>query len=130
MKLIDLGNEIGQVNMVPAQAVTATGALGNKIDLQGYQGKVKIIMTLGAIAGTTPTLDIKVQGSSDNNTFADLATPVAFAQKVTGSANSVDAIVVDTRAVPRYLQLYGTVGGTGSPSFTVGYILIGQKQTI
>ena len=128
MKITDLGNEIIQARLADPAAVTATGALGVSLDLQGYQGKVKILMALGAISGTTPTLDVKVQDSADNVTFADLSSPVAFGQK-TNQANTVDAVVVDTRAVRRYIKLYAAAGGT-TPSFTLGALAIGQKQTI
>lgn len=129
MKIIDLGNEVSVARLVDPAAIVATAALGVSIDLQGYQGKVKIIGNFGAITGTTPTLDTKIQDSADNATFADLATPLAFTQKLPANANSVDSIVVDTRGVRRYLRLYGTAGGT-TPSFTAAFSLVGQKQTI
>ncbi len=129
MKIIDLGNEITQANLVSPGAIPSSGPLGSSLDLQGYQGKVRITLNIGTVTGTSPTLDIKVQDSADNATFADVSPAVAFAQKVSGSANTNDSIVVDTRAVRRYIKLYGTVGGT-TPSFTVSALAIGQKQTI
>lgn len=129
MKIVDLGSEVTQANMISPAAVTSSAALGSSLDLQGYQGKVRITLNIGAVTGTTPTLDIKVQDSADNSSFADVSPAVAFAQKVTASANTNDSIVVDTRAVRRYIKLYGTAGGT-TPSFTISALAIGQKQTI
>ena len=130
MKIIDLGNEVSVIRVADPVAVTTTAALGQVIDLQGYQGKVKICLAVGAVTGTTPTLDIKVQDcDTSGGTYADLSTSVAFAQKVTGSANSVDSVAVDTRACRRYIKLYATAGGT-SPSFTLGAVAVGQKQFI
>ncbi len=128
MKIIDMGNEVTLAAMANPAAVTATAALGSSVDLLGYQGKVKICLAIGAITGTTPTLDIKVQDSADNSTFADLASPVAFGQK-TNQTNSVDSVAIDTRACRRYVKLYATAGGT-TPSFTLSAVAIGQKQTI
>jgi hypothetical protein len=130
MKIIDLGNEVSQASMVSPAAVTASGALGTYLDLQPYSGKVRVTLNIGAVTGTTPTLDIKAQDcDTSGGSYADLATPVAFAQKVTASANTNDSIVLDTRACRRFVKLYGTAGGT-SPNFTLSVVAIGQKQTI
>lgn len=130
MKVIDIQNEVSAARMLDPAAITTTGAAGQYIDLQGYQGKVKIVANIGAVTGTTPTLDLKVQDcDTSGGTYADLSTPVAFAQKAAAQANSVDSIVVDTRACRRFIKLYATAGGT-TPSFTIGAVCLGQKQTI
>ena len=129
MKIIDFGNEATQARLQDPVAVTANGASSTYVDLQGFQGKVKIALAIGAITGTTPTLDTKVQDcDTSGGTYADLATPVAFGQK-TNQTGTVDAIVVDTRLCRRFLKLYNTVGGT-TPNFTISAVVIGQKQTI
>lgn len=129
-KINDVHGETSVVRMVDPAAVTATGVLGQYIDLQGYQDKVKIITEIGAVTGTTPTLDIKVQDcDTSGGTYTDVSPAIAFPQKVTASGNTVDAIGVDTRAVRRFIRLYATAGGT-TPSFTLGAAMVGQKQTI
>ena len=129
MKLIDFVNESSQVRMVDPAAVTATGTLGQSVDLQGFQGRVLLLIALGAVTGTTPTLDLKVQDSADNSSFADATTAITLAQLVTASAAKVFALAVDVRSVRRYINLYGTAGGT-TPSFTMSVAVVGQKQII
>ena len=130
MKLSDIHSETTAGRLVDPAAVIATGALGQAFDTQGYQDRLKLIAVIGAVTGTTPTLDIKVQDcDTSGGTYADLVTPVTFAQLVTASANTVAAIGVDTQACRRYIKLYATAAGT-SPSFTMGVTVVGQKQVI
>lgn len=130
MKITDFGNEATQARLQDPAAVTTSAASSTYVDLQGYQGKVKIARAIGAVTGTTPTLDTKVQDcDTSGGTYADLSTAVAFAQAVAANANTVDAIVVDTRACRRFLKLYHTTTGT-TPSFTISAVVVGQKQTI
>lgn len=63
------------------------------------------------VSGTTPTLDAKVQHSTDNSTYADLIT---FSQKT--AAGSERATVPGT--VNRYTRAIRTIGGSSTPTFT------------
>lgn len=65
-----------------------------------------------AAAGTTPTLDDKIQHSVDNSTFADL---FAFTQLVLAGKQRVEVAAGTT--VNRYTREVHTIGGT-TPSFT------------
>jgi len=62
-------------------------------------------------AGTTPTLDWKVQHSVDNSTWVDLIT---FAQVTDKNVQRLSA----TGTVNRYLRAIRTIGGSGGPAFT------------
>lgn len=64
-----------------------------------------------AASGSTPTLDAKIQHSTDNSTWVDLIT---FAQKTAIGAERVEV----TGTVRRYLRAIRTLGGS-SPNFTV-----------
>ncbi len=64
-----------------------------------------------AKSGTSPTLDGKIQHSTDGSTWADLIT---FAQRTAIGAQRVEV----TGTVNRYLRFIRTIGGTG-PSFEV-----------
>jgi len=132
MKIIDFGNEVAASRVIDPAAITTTGAnIGTYLDTQGYQGKIKFTMALGAVSGTLPTLDLKVQDcDTSGGTYADITPATAFPQKVTAGANSVDSIVVDTRGCRRFLKFYSTIGGSASPTFTFGVVALGQKQTI
>lgn len=61
-------------------------------------------------SGTTPTLDVKIQHSTDNSTFADLIT---FTQ-LTDVGSQRSAV---TGTVNRYTRETRTIGGTSTPTF-------------
>ena len=103
-----------------AQALTADAASTNVIDLGsdrdiGPGEDMKIAVTLDVdMGGSSPTMAIQVQTSSDNSTFTTVQTSRTVAA---GSAG--DSIIMglpDTN--DRYLRLYYDLGGT-SPTATV-----------
>lgn len=126
MIAIDLKNHLTITEALPPAAVTASGN-GSGIDLKGY---IAAMLTFNSAvgSGTAPTLDIKVQDSADNSSFADVSGYTLT--QVTGAAgNGVQNLFIDPRLVRRYVRVVKTVGGT-SPSFTCEADLIGLKQTI
>ena len=123
MKIIDVHGELLASNLI-AGTYTAD-ANGAGADLQGYQGVLKIVLDSGAGGGTTPTLDVKIQDSADNSTFADVLGKV-FTQ-VTGASASIQSLAIDTRAVKRYIRADLTITGT-SPTFGLAVTAVGQKQ--
>lgn len=108
------------------RAVTATAtATGTGVDTLGYNSAA-VALEVGVVSGTSPTLDVKIQDSADNSTFADV-TGLTFTQ-VTATGNSqilrVDGLNTSTRR--RYLRAVGTIAGT-TPSFAFGVeILLGR----
>jgi len=123
MKIIDVHGELLASNLI-AGTYTAD-ANGAGADLQGYQGVLKIVLDSGAGGGTTPTLDVKIQDSADNSTFADVLGKV-FTQ-VTGASASIQSLAIDTRAVRRYIRAVLVIAGT-SPTFGLAVAVVGQKQ--
>ena len=104
------------------QAITAnTNGIG--VDTLGYNSAAVSLET-GAVTGTTPTLDVKIQDSADNSTFADLATPVAFTQ-ITAANNSQILRLEGLNATGRrrYIRAVATVGGT-TPNFTSSCVVL------
>ena len=115
------------VASVAASAARTTTLTGTGVDLQSYEGNIGLILnSSAATAGTSPTLDVKVQDSADNSSFADVS-GLTFTQ-VTDAA-SVQLLRV-RKSVRRYIRVVGTIGGTSSPAFTYGVELIGIKKTI
>ncbi|MFA6131386.1 MAG: hypothetical protein WC730_03960 [Patescibacteria group bacterium] len=106
--------------------VTATAtATGTGVDTMGYNDAM-VALEVGVVSGTSPTLDVKIQDSADNSTFADVS-GLTFTQ-VTASNNSqvlrVSGLNTSTRR--RYLRAVGTIAGT-TPSFAFGVeILLGR----
>jgi hypothetical protein len=95
----------------PTAALTATGN-GTGVDnaaatTRGGAGHIHVT----AVVGTSPTLDGKIQHSSDGSSWTDLIT---FSQKTGISAERVEV----TGTVNRHLRFIRTIGGSGGPSFT------------
>ena len=123
MKIIDVHNELLASNLIAGTfTVNADGA---GVDLQDYQGVLKVILNSGAGGGTTPTLDAKIQDSADNFAFADIPGKV-FGQ-ITDAGMSIQVLGIDTRTVKRYIRVALTIGGT-SPTFGFAVTAVGQKQ--
>ena len=101
--------------------VTATG-----IDISGYRGGLVVQQLVGVVSGTTPTLDGKLQSSPDNSAWTDIS-GATFTQ-VTAS-DSFQKIGIGVTAAARYLRYVGTIAGT-TPSFTMGIVLLGQKERV
>lgn len=113
------------VNLLPTAARTAT-ANGTGVDVRDYEGKGTVVLDSAAGTGTTPTLDVKLQDSDDNSTFADIS-GATFTQVAADAARQ--NIALDFNNVKRYVRAVSTIGGT-SPSFTYSLNLLGSKKTL
>ncbi len=123
MRMIDLQNELTELSLMSGRK--ASTANGSSIDLQGYQGVLKLILNFAAGGGTNPTMTIKVQDSTASGSgFTDVS-GLAFAQVVDSA--SLQAIGADTRSLRRYIRVVATIGGT-SPTFDGAVTCVGQKQ--
>lgn len=98
-------------NLVLQDLVTKTATFtGSALDLKtgtprrGY----KVRLLVPTVAGTSPTLDVKVQESADNTTYNDL---VSF-DRVTAAAETFETVETSKR----YIRALATIGGT-APSF-------------
>lgn len=118
--------DILQVIQVLAPARKTASENGAGIDMQQYVGEVKVILSSSAGGGTSPTLDVKMQDSDDNSTFADIS-GAAFTQ-VAGTA-STQAITLNIDAAKRYIRAVTTIGGT-SPTFDMALVAVGVKQVL
>lgn len=121
-------NDVGYlptISLIPASDVAAT-ANGTGVDIKDYVGSLQLLLDAGAAtAGTSPTLDVKIQDSDDNSSYADV-TGKAFTQVTTVASRQ--QMVIDTNAVRRYIRAVVTVGGTNSPSFPASLQGVGIKQ--
>lgn|SRR3990167_1624923 len=118
-----------KANTTPVQllvpATRTSTANGTGVDIRDYTGRIEVTLDVGAVSGTTPTLDIKIQESdTSGGTYTDIA-GAAFTQ-VTAS-NVIASIGVDIDAVKRYIRAVATIAGT-SPSFACGVNARGIPQ--
>lgn len=126
MTAYDLKNSLTLTSLQVPVAKTATFTATGDIDLKGYVGSVMLVQDVGTVSGTSPTLDGKLQTSTDDSTYADITGATYTQVTATGSLQS---IAVDVRSVNRYVRYVGTIGGT-SPSFIVSVTVIGQKSLV
>lgn len=114
-------------------AVTST-ANGSGVDFGDCDQSGLLVITIGAVTGTSPTLALKLQESKNNNTADASGAAEAYADisGATASLTDADASTVVTVRVNnrsrRYVRLVKTAGGT-SPSFTIGVLFIADKKT-
>lgn len=97
---------------------------GTSIDMIDADGRCFAIQVIGAVTGTTPSLSGKIQESSDNSTWTDVADATFTA--VTASSN-LQSIVFDR--TKRYVRHYRTVSGT-TPTFLLSVLIGEQKKTV
>ncbi len=113
--------------VLAAAARRTTTLTGTGIDVLHYEGVALAVLNASAGTGTTPTLDVKLQHSDDNSTYADV-TGGAFTQvtDVAGTAG-VQVKRVNVSDLKRYVRAIGTIAGT-TPSFDFGVEFIGIKK--
>lgn len=115
------GNATTVVMLAAASCANTAAATGTGVDLKDYEGPVLIVQNHGTSTGT---LDGKIQDSADNSSFADVA-GATFAQSTTTA--DIQALVVQSKQVRRYIKYVGTVG-TGPQ--VVGVSLSGVKKSV
>jgi hypothetical protein len=105
---------------------TAAGTTVDMIDALGNYSTA--ILVVGVVTGTSPTLDVKIQESTDGSTWTDATDPsgntVAFTQVTT----STNVQVVGWQPRKRYCRSTATTGGT-SPVFPATVTIIGQRRS-
>jgi hypothetical protein len=119
------GDHATLLNPVPVADVLAT-ANGTDLDLVSYSGQIVIMADVKKIAGTNPTMDISIQDSADNSSFAPISPAIAFTQVTTVA--SAQKLVVNKDALRRYLRVVMTIGGTSSPEYYVSVKVLAVKK--
>jgi hypothetical protein len=117
--------------VLAAAARRTTTLTGTEIDVLHYEGVGLIVLNASAAsAGTSPTLDVKLQ-HSDTTTSGDFAdvTGAAFTRvtDVSGTAG-VQVLRVNVSDLKRYLRVIGTIGGTNTPTFDYSVEFVGIKK--
>lgn len=103
-----------QTLQVPA-AITATANSGS-VNVLGYR-RAMFVLEVGAVTGTTPTLNVTLQESPDNATWVNV-TNGAYTQ-ITATQTGCFLMNVDLAQRQQYLRLVNTLAGT-TPSYTMG----------
>lgn len=124
----DITGATSRSTALKSQAV-ATTTNGPAVDLRTYRGKVAVLLNIAAAtAGTNPTMDVKIQDcDTSGGTFVDVA---GLTGTQVTTADSLQAIAVDTELVRAYIRAVFTIGGTASPSFPCSATVIGFPQRV
>jgi hypothetical protein len=118
-RVIDLNVVNGEFGDPAPAAVPTTKTItvnGASVEL-GDCTQVRLTLNVTAASGTTPTLDVKLQGSPDGATWVDI-TGATFAQKTVVASERKVFVGID-----RFVRAVYTIAGT-TPSFT--YTLAGE----
>jgi len=117
------------VALTLAAAARRTSTLtGSAVDVLDYEGVATVILNASAaVAGTNPTLDVKVQ-HSDTTTSGDFADVTGGAFTQVTDAASLQVLKLNVSALKRYLRVIGTIGGTSTPTFDFSVEFIGIKK--
>ena len=111
-------------NPIHAAAQTASFTSGS-VDLSKFK-RAFFILDVGAVSGTGPTFDAKLQESTDNSTFSDLSGSNVGIAQITSANHTVTLEVRAGQLTKRYARVAVTIGGT-TPSFTCCVIPIGGE---
>ena len=117
---MDVPSKTDVLELLPAKRATTT-ANGTGVNVAKYNGLANIILSTDAGGGTTPTLDVTIEESADDVTYAAI-TGAAFAQ-VTDAAASFQQITVNLDSSTKFIRAVDTITGT-SPTFDRAVIAV------
>lgn len=123
MKLFD--NIKASLSLKPATRTSSANGTG--VDTLGYRDGM-VVLEVGTVSGTSPTLDVKIQESDDNSSWSDV-TGATFTQVTASDSSQVLRVKELNVARSRYIRAVATIAGT-SPSFDCACeILLGEGYT-
>ena len=128
MQQNNIAQALNAIDLVPMADITSSGN-GTGVDISSFVGEGKFVLAAKNVAGTTPTLDVKLQDSPDNTTFTDVAGG-AFTQVTDANTKAAVTLTLNVQldALAKYVRAVKTVGGTNSPEFLVYCQGFGLKQ--
>lgn len=104
-----LRNVMGDVALTGTAA--SAGASSGPIANPGQAADVVLHVQCTAATGTTPTLDVKLEESTDNSTYTTVTGSAATQLTAAGTASS------NGRITKPYVRVTSTIGGT-TPAIT------------
>jgi hypothetical protein len=109
----------------PNASVLATG-LGSAIDLNDYTGEIAFLLDADNIAGTNPTLLVKIQDcATSGGSYADVAGGAFTALAALASAQKLS---IKKELMQRYIKVSFTIGGTSDPEYIVSLVGVAWKK--
>jgi len=133
MSSIDMVNYFNTTQVVDPAAKTSTFNSGSH-DCVDCGPDVFVIVNLGAATGTSPTLDVKLQESRNENSAdpeaADAWSDITSATltQITGTDDNTIFTGQFHNRKERYVRAVCTIAGT-TPSFLIGVTLMSRKTS-
>jgi hypothetical protein len=133
MSSIDMVNYFTSTQVVDPAAATST-VTSSSHDCRDCGPDVYVIASLGAATGTSPTCDVKLQESRNENSAdpeaADAWSDITGATltQMTGTSDNTLFTGQFHNRKERYVRAVATIAGT-SPSFLLGIILMSRKTS-
>ena len=113
-----------KLGSISKSTLLSMDALVESVDGKGFAagefGRGVVFLDVGTVAGTTPTLDVKIQDSADGENWHDI--PDAAFTQITAADNQ--RIVVPN--LGQHVRAVATVGGT-DPEFTGTVAIVGNR---
>lgn len=109
-------------------ARTTTVTQNPATDVREYKGGLVVIQSVGTVGGDTRTLNGKIQQSPTGSGDWEDIPGAVFAE--VSAADNVQKIGFDVRMTKGFIRYVGTIAGTGTPSLTMGVVLLGQKERV
>jgi hypothetical protein len=129
MNLLNALSQALALLVAPPIARTAT-LTGTAVDLLDYEGVGLVVLNAAAAtAGSTPTLNVKVQHSDTTTTgdFADV-TGATFTEVTDGAGTAgVQYLKLNVSNLKRYIRVIGTIAGSNA-SFDFSVEFVGVKK--
>lgn len=124
-----MSNLYNSVIELAASAVRTSTLTATGVDVSGYTGPINVVlMSSAATAGTTPTLNVKLQ---ESDTIGSGYTDVSGATftEVTDAADATEMITIkNVDELKKYVRVVGTIGGTSTPTFGFGVVAVGRLK--
>ncbi len=122
----DLNSPLTQTSVSGIAARTST-VTSSAVNVTSYKGSLVVQQLVGVVSGTSPTLNGKIQTSADGSSGWTDISGATFTEVT--ATDSFQKIGVDVRKTSGYIRYVGTIAGT-SPSFTMGVVLLGEKERV
>lgn len=125
-----LGNEAaaGELAIISNPAARTATFTSPWIDVRKYEGDIAIMLLIGTVSGTTPTLDCKIQHSAafDGSSPNDVA-GATFTQYT--DSTHTEKLVLPANSLRGWIALVATIAGT-TPSFQMACALLARPKIV
>jgi len=124
MNVQSWGGAVTLIDLANADTYGSGASTESGVDISGLTGQILIVLSTTNAAGSSPTLDVKIQESADNSTWSDI-TGAAFDQVTTSNDDDQFSLTISADAASQYIRAHLTVGGTSTPTFEASVTGIG-----